>query len=113
MGWEDEADAAEVVFEFDGRLDISEVDRCVDFARHFELRANLEDPIIIQYVSSQWVLPPSGRERSEGQCLPGEREAWDANFKEVDAARADLARDIGRDAQISIDGAVQRYRKSF
>jgi hypothetical protein len=105
LGWEHEADAAEVVFEFEGRLDIGEVDRCVDFSRHFELRANLEDSIMIQYVSSQLVLSPSG-ERSEGQCLPGERKAWDPNFKEVDATRADLARDIGRDAQISIDGAV-------
>lgn len=106
MGWEDEADAAEVVFEFNGRLDIVELDRCIDFARHFELRTNLEDSIMIQYVSSQWMLPPSGRERSEGQYLPGEREAWDANFKEVDAARADLARNIGRDAHVSVDGAV-------
>ena len=52
LGREDEADAVEVVFEVDRRLDVSELDPCVDLAQHFELGIDLENSIVIQSASS-------------------------------------------------------------
>jgi hypothetical protein len=57
------------------------------------------------------MLAPCGRERSQGQYLPGEREAWNSDLEERDVARADFPGDIRRDAQIRVDGTIQAYIK--
>jgi hypothetical protein len=52
LGWEDEADAAKVVFHVNRHLDITELEGCVDFACHFELGTDIEDSIKICLVSA-------------------------------------------------------------
>jgi hypothetical protein len=111
LGREDEADAIEVVFQVDRFFDIGERELCIDLACYCELGTDVKDSIMIN--ASQWMLVAHASERSQGQYLPGEREAWNSDFEERDAARADLPGDIRRDAQICIDGAIQAYIKSI
>jgi hypothetical protein len=109
LGREDEADAVEVVFQVDRFFEVGERELCVDLACYCELGTDVKDSIMIN--ASQWMLVAHTSERSQGQYLPGEREAWNSDFEKRDATRADLPGDIRRDAQIRVDGTIQAYIK--
>ena len=106
MGWEGEGDAAEIIVQLDGRLYVANLEACIDLARHFEFRTDVKDAVI-QSISVDAAPRPVTRYFRES--LPGKCEAWNTDLEKRDAARADLSRDIGRDAQISAYGAVQGY----
>lgn len=56
LGWEMEVDFAEIVFEVDGRLNIANVEACVDPADHFEFGTDFEDAVM--HLSVDRRLPP-------------------------------------------------------
>ena len=46
MGWEGEGDAAEIIVQSDGRLNVANLEACVDLTRDFKLGTYFEDAVI-------------------------------------------------------------------
>lgn len=96
MGWEGEGDAAEIIVQPDGCLNIANLEACVDLTCHFEFRTDVEYAVT-QPISVDAAAPGSVT-RGFRESLPGKCEAWNADLEKRDVARADFSRDIGRDA---------------
>ena len=92
--WDIEVDPIEVVFQVNGRLNVANLEACVDTADNFKFGADLENAVCINQRTDPCLPATSGfRESVLGDC-----ETWNAFFEECDIARADLSSDISSDA---------------
>jgi hypothetical protein len=94
LEWDIEVDSAEIVFQVDGRLNVANLEACVDSADNFKFGANFEDAVYI----NQWTDPCLPATRGFRESVLGDCETWNAFFEECDIVRADLSSDIGSDA---------------
>ena len=95
LGWEGKGDAAEIIVQPDGRLNVADLEACVDLTRHFKFRTDVKDAVI-QSISVDAAHGPVTR--GFRKSLPGKCEAWNADLEKRDATRADFSCDIGCDA---------------
>ena len=84
-------EATEIIFHVNRRLNVANLEVCVDLAGQYKFGNDFDDAMI-QSISVD--AAPGPVMRNFRESLPGKCEVWNANLEKRDAARANLSHDI-------------------